>query len=118
MNSFGAFVAWALGHAAPPDAPPDDHEEIRRAAIERALVVDDWLIYCAQDRICQFDWWWSVALFHESVVKRFIRDNPEEKPPLRDETGKVLLGIIRRDGNRLVIENHKLVSNQMIHCRR
>ena len=101
-----ALFAYLLGHA----APPDDQPQLRVKAIERELYADDWLIYCAQDNITRFEWWWNAAQFHESVVRRFMRSNPGVRPPLKDETGRILEALIRRDGCRLVInpETHKM----------
>ena len=105
-------MSFRADHAAPPDdaIARGLSGQLRVKAIERELYADDWLIYSAQDNISMFDWWWNTAQFHERVMRRFMRSFPGERPPLKDETGKILEALIRRDGNRLVInsETHKI----------
>lgn len=111
-----AVSAYLLGHA----APPDDPKWRRVKAIERELLADDWLIYCAQDNIWWFDAWWQMAAFHDKVVERFARSNPGERPPLKNETGRVLQAMIRRDGHQLFLEpappqDHTFADGSRVH---
>lgn len=100
FRDLAAFVAWLLGHA----APPTDQKWRRVKAIERELLADNWLIYCAQDNIMNFQSWWHLARFHEDVVKRFAVSNPGERIPLKDETGRILEAMLRREGTQVFAE--------------
>lgn len=85
---------------------------VRRGAIERAIVADDWLLNCAQNGAgyCgSFDRWWSIANFDKGVRERFLEERPKDRAPSKEEIKRVLVRIMEGGRHQVDIVDNRLV---------